>query len=117
MTRVEHVGEYGVYVDRTVTVTAAPGERNDVAISVDLNDTSYTGAITVSDASAVLTAEGGCTLAGPHVAVCASEHERFAELNVSLGDRDDVLRTSSTVRFGPIPRLDGGPGDDTIEGS
>src|SRR5688500_14231244 len=117
MTRVEHVEDDGTYYDRTVSFRAAPGEHNDVSISVDLNDTSYTGAITISDPSAALEVEGGCTLAGPHVAVCGSESDPCGRLDVRLGDRSDSLRVASSVRYGPIPSLHGGPGNDTIDGS
>ena len=116
MERVEHFEERSPYFDRQVNYTAAAGERNDVTISVDLNDTSYTGTITVTDVRARLKVKGGCKLVDEHTAVCASEREFFGRLNVDLGDRGDSLKLASTVRSGMTSRLLGGAGADTIEG-
>jgi hypothetical protein len=112
--------------ETTVTVDAAPGERNDITA------TSVTGGVLVSDAGTPLTAGADCSLDDPANARCTVK-QRYGppQVVVHAGDGDDRLRAigSSVELYGDegddvldgtgevFGRFHGGPGDDVLSGS
>jgi Ca2+-binding RTX toxin-like protein len=112
--------------ETTVTVDAAPGERNDITA------TAVTGGVLVSDAGTPLAAGADCSLDDPATARCTVK-ERYGPPHVVVhaGDGDDRLRAigSWVELYGDegddvldgtgevFGRFHGGPGDDVLSGS
>ena len=107
--------------DTVVTVTAAPGEANDLRIVSTKHLT------TVHDAGAPLTAGDGCRADADGVACDVKDNYTFARVAVHAGDGDDRVTVDGgdddvygedgdDVLTG-AGVLDGGPGDDTLTGT
>jgi Ca2+-binding RTX toxin-like protein len=106
--------------DTVVTVTAAPGEANDLHVA------SVSHLTTVHDAGAPLTAGDGCHTDSDGVACDVKDNYTLGRVQVHAGDGDDHVtldggsgeihgEDGDDVLTGP-GRLDGGPGDDTLTG-
>jgi RTX calcium-binding nonapeptide repeat (4 copies) len=114
--------------DETATLTANPGEVNDVRVTTSLSGLDVWN-LNVSDAGAPLTPGPGCAATGTGV-TCAAVNA----LIVWAGDRADTVALSDATGFptttmygqggadtlsvnssvGSSPTLDGGNGDDTL---
>jgi Ca2+-binding RTX toxin-like protein len=129
--------KYGTSLDATVTVTAGPGERNDMRIAWpgDGPPASLSADVTVTDAGAPLQAGPNCRALTPNAVACAvprAPNGSFVAADVALGDGDDRLTAdglgSLSAKGGDgADRLDatgargnaifnGGPGDDALLG-
>jgi RTX calcium-binding nonapeptide repeat (4 copies) len=101
---------------------AAPGEVNDVRVTIDrLGDGA---ALTFVDLGAVIVPGRNCAAPSPHEAVCAvaavawgSPFEPSAVFTISAGDADDRVSLRRDFGGDPYIVLDGGPGADTLAGS
>jgi hypothetical protein len=107
----------------TVTIVAAPGERNAITISADRG-------LDVADAGAPLTAGPGCAATATGVTCTDPAGQPAWSGSVDVGDGDDAVTTtvagSFTVRGGDgddrltlrhaFGILDGGAGNDTLHG-
>src|SRR5689334_12279189 len=88
--------------------TAAPGERNDVTITMS------DGRAIVTDAGAQLSAAPGCDQIDAHTANCPMRQHQPGSSDpyeIELGDGDDVLHADD----GP-DTIDVGPGNDEVHG-
>ncbi len=90
---------------RVLRFEAAPGERNDVSMSV------VAGELNLSDATGLTVAAGaGCIASAPAVRCPVAG---FDSIVLDLGDEADRART---VVLAPIPmEINGGPGDDELD--
>jgi hypothetical protein len=92
-----------------IAITAGAGETNDVRVTVECCGFDAT----ITDAAGV-TAAGDCIQVTPTEANCGGAPR--GDLVASLGDGNDRFRESvDTASFRSIS-VDGGPGDDTLEG-
>ena len=97
----------------TVNYLAANGEQNTVTVHV------ATGAlVTITDATAPVTAGAGCTSTGAHSADCTTA--TFTPIMLDLGDQNDtgsVDGSEATILGGTgADILTGGVGNDTLDG-
>jgi hypothetical protein len=90
-----------------LTVTAAPGERNALTLSLDGND------IVVRDAGAPPTAGAGCRQAAADTVRCEAL-VAGQEVTVAAGDGNDGI-DAGALRAGQVT-LEGGPGNDFVAG-
>ena len=100
----------------TLEYAAAAGETNTVTV------TQNTGSYTVTDATATVTADAGCTVAAG-VATCADPSTLGAiqAIKVDLGDLDDAVDIDASIRSELLGRagaddLTGGDGVDIVNG-
>lgn len=111
--------EYSSAVALRLTVSAGPGERNDIT-AVDRG-----GELVVADAGAALSAGRGCAAAGDGTVHCAKPDVTSTDpldvtelagttLHVTLGDRDDRFSTAIADLGARDSRIVGGTGDDVI---
>lgn len=99
-----------VQVDNTtLEYRAAPGEANDVSISLDTG----TNRVAVIDRGAVLTPGAGCTAADVNSVRC--NDTPITAIDVVLEDGDDKLSLSGFSRV-YTSQVSGGPGDDVLGG-
>jgi Ca2+-binding RTX toxin-like protein len=117
------------YDGDTLVYTAAPGERNDMILGPS---SAYTEAVQLGDNAPISFPDGSC-VQGDGWLHCAAP----AAVRIDLGDNNDTFAFASggaalpnavSVAGGPgadtlrgleqgtAPTLDGGPGDDVVEG-
>ena len=89
----------------TVTVTAASGTANDIAVFIDENNE-----VTVIDDAGIAEIRGdGCTVFFGNTAKCGTG---VTQVDAALGDGDDEIQLESSVTL----TIDGGSGNDTYLG-
>jgi Ca2+-binding RTX toxin-like protein len=98
---------------KRVWYTAAPGETNNLTISLSGSD------YTLSDPGAAITGEPDCTSSG-NAATCPAAG--IIGITVNAGDGNDTVRnttsTPATLSGGDgVDLLEGGPGNDTLRGN
>jgi glucose/arabinose dehydrogenase len=103
--------------------SAASGESNDVLVTLD------SGAYSIADSGAVITAGAGCTSVAPGAVTCSATG--VGSMSVSLGGGNDAVTVSAPTKASlnggseddhltggaGADSLLGGPGNDTLQGS
>lgn len=98
----------GIPPTAVVQIVAAPGERNQIVLSLPT-----TSAMTVQDLGAPLEAGVGCSAVDAHTATCTGAFSPPTALEAATGDGDDAIEASGLA----IPTtLAGGEGDDALTG-
>lgn len=92
--------------ETTVSWRAAPGERNDLDVTIELPRT-----VVLRDAAGPITAGDGCLARADGSAACAGLNADL-RLHLDAGDGDDAVR--ATVDAVGVAYAAGGPGDDTL---
>jgi hypothetical protein len=88
---------------------AAPGEANDVTITV-----TSTRTLSIHDAGATLTAGRQCTVIGEHDATCDVGERPYERFSIGLGDGADRLRVDGQLQDQAL--IGGAAGDDDLSG-
>ena len=97
----------GHYPQTVLEYSAAPGERNEVAVAVE------GVTVRIREAALPITAGEGCRQAGEREVVCDYPSGVQRRASFALGDAADSLVTSGNL---PGVVLDGGAGDDAVAG-
>lgn len=98
-----------------VSYVAAPGERNDVTLTVLFDERAHEVTVTISDAGATISAGADCAAVMPNEVVCTLPPPVGTFMR--LKDGDDSVAVVSSVDFGDCATtIRGGAGDDTLTG-
>lgn len=97
------------FVFDTASYRAAPGERNELRVSLEREG--FREDIVFSDPGATIAPGEGCESTTAHMVRCSGPFNGDVRAVASLGDLDDAVDLEAGSR------VDAGPGDDTIQGS